>query len=125
MKPLEHLTNIDKARLLHELFPHEMPALLTFTYNMCLTLLEDKAAVGSQWTGGPLTGDAWLSFIREVKDLIDKYDKRLQTRSELFADHLFEGFIALYMVHCLTLYTTVQKHPNQKFVLAVNLLFNP
>lgn len=28
MKPLENLMNIEKARLLHELFPQEIPALL-------------------------------------------------------------------------------------------------
>ncbi len=125
MKPLEDLANTEKARLLHELFPQEIPALLTFTYNMCLTQLEDEQAVRSQWQNGLLTVDAWLSFIRAARDRIDKYDKRLQMQSELFAGQLFEGFIALYMLHCLDLYTTVRKHPNPKFVLAVDLLFNP
>lgn len=125
MKPLEDLINVEKARLLHEWFPQEIPALLTFTYNMCLTLLEDEQKVRSQWQNGLLTVDAWLSFIRAAKDRIDKNEKKLQTQSDLFADELFEGFIAVYMVHCITLYTTVQRHPNPKFMLAVNLLFNP
>lgn len=125
MKPLEHLINVEKARLLHELFPQEIPALLTYTYNMCLTLLEDEQSVRIQWKNGLLTVDAWLSFISAAKDKIDKYDKKLQMQSDVFADQLFEGIAALYMVHCMTLYTTVQRHPNHKFVLAVDLLFNP
>lgn len=125
MKPLDQLINVEKARLLHELFPQEIPALLTYTYNMCLTLLEDEKSLRTQWNNGFLTVDAWLSFVRAAKDKIDKYGNRLQTQSDLFADHLFEGFTAMYMVHCLTLYTTVQRHRNHKFVLAVDLLFNP
>ena len=125
MKPLEQLINVEKARLLHELFSQEIPALLTYTYNMCLTLLEDEQSMRSHWKNAFLTVDAWLSFIRTAKEIIDKYEKRLQKQSDLFADRLFEGFIALYMVHCLTLYSTVQRHPNHEFVLAVDLLFNP
>lgn len=125
MKPLEHLINVEKARLLHELFPQEIPALLEYTNNMCLTILEDEQLTRNVWENGLLTVEAWLSFVEEVRSKIDKYGKRLHTHSRLFADQLFDGYTALYMVHCLTLYTTARKHSNHKFVLAIDLLFNP
>ena len=125
MKPLEDLINVEKARLLHELFPQEMPALLEYTNNMCLTILEDEQAIRNQWENGLLTVEAWLSFVEEVRNKIGKYGKRLHTQSRLFADQLFDGYTALYMAHCMLSYTTIRKHSNYKFVLAIDLLFNP
>lgn len=125
MKPLENLIIVEKARLLHKLFPQEIPALLEYTNNMCLTIQEDKQLTRNQWENGLLTVEAWLSFVEEVRSKIDKCGKRLHTQSRLFADQLFDGYTALYMVHCMTLYTTTRKHSNHKFVLAIDLLFNP
>lgn len=124
MKPLDNLINVEKAKLLHELFPQEIRALLEYTDNMCLTIQEDEQLIRSQWENGLLTVEAWLSFVEEVRNKINKYGKRLHTHSRLFADQLFDGYVALYMVHCMTLYTTVRKHSNPKFTLAIDLLFN-
>lgn len=125
MNPLENLINVEKARLLHELFPQEIPALLEYTRNMCLTTQEEEQLTRSQWKNGLLTVEAWLSFVEEVRIKIDKYGKRLHTQSRLFADQLFDGYTALYMVHSLISYTTVRMHGNPKFALAIDLLFNP
>lgn len=125
MKPLENLINVEKARLLHELFPQKIPVLLEYTNNLCLTIQEDEQLTRSQWENGLLTVEAWLSFVEEVRSKIDKYGKRLHTQSRLFADQLFDGYTALYMVHCMTLYTATRKHSNRKFMLAIDLLFNP
>lgn len=122
MKPLENLINVEKAKLLHELFPQEIPALLEYTNNMCLTIQENEQLARSQWENGLLTFDTWLSFVEEARRKIEKYGKQLHTHSRLFADQLFDGYVALYMVHCMTIYT---KHSNPKFALAIDLLFNP
>lgn len=125
MKPLEDLTNVEKARLLHELFPGEIPALLSYTNSLCITIREEEQLLRSQWDNGLFTVDAWLSFIKDVGSRIDWYGGRLYTQSHLFADQLFDGYLALYMVHSLTLYTTTRQHDNRKFVQAIDLLFNP
>ncbi|MBS1666479.1 hypothetical protein [Chitinophaga defluvii] len=125
MKPLENLINVEKARLLHELFPQEIPALLEYVNGMCLTIQEDEQLTRNQWENGLLTVEAWLSFVEEVRNKIERYGKRMHKQSRLFADQLFDGYVAIYMVHCMTLYTTIRKHPNHKFSLAIDLLFNP
>lgn len=76
MKPLENLINVEKARLLHELFPQEIPALLEYTNNMCLTIQEDEQLTRNQWENGLLTVEAWLSFVEEVRSKIDKSMER-------------------------------------------------
>lgn len=125
MKPLEQLINVEKARLLHQLFPREIPALLAYTSDLCATLQEEEQLLRSQWDNGLFTADAWLSFVQEVGSRINKYGRRLHTQSKLFADQLFDGYPALFMVHSLTLYTTTKQHDNHKFVQAVDLLFHP
>jgi len=125
MNPLENLMNIEKARLLHELFPQEIPALLEYTHNMCLTIQQDEQFTRKQWKNGLFTVEVWLSFVEEIKRKIDKYGKRLHTHSRLFADQLFDGYVAFYMVHCLTLYMTTRKYSIRKFALAIDLLFIP
>ena len=125
MKPLENLINVEKARLLHELFPQEIPALLEYVNDMCLTIQEDEQLTRNQWENGLLTVEAWLSFVEEVRNKIERYGKRMHKQSRLFADQLFDGYIAIYMVHCMILYTTIRKHPTHKLSLAIDLLFNP
>ncbi|OJW80313.1 MAG: hypothetical protein BGO69_05645 [Bacteroidetes bacterium 46-16] len=125
MKPLENLINVEKARLLHELFPQEIPALLEYVNGMCLTIQEDEQSTRNQWENGLLTVESWLSFVEEIRNKIERYGKRMHKQSRLFADQLFDGYVAIYMVHCMTLYTTIRNHPNHKFSLAIDLLFNP
>lgn len=125
MKSLEYLSNVEKARLLHDLFPQEMPAILEYIHNMCLAIQEDEQPGRHQWTNGLITFEAWLSFVNDVKHRIEKYGKRLHRDSHLFAAQLFDGYNALYTVHCLILYTTIRQHSNHKLVQAIDLLFNP
>lgn len=42
MKPLNNLNNVEKAKLLHELFPDEIPAILTFVKNLSITMRKKK-----------------------------------------------------------------------------------
>ena len=124
MKPLEQLINVEKARLLHELFPQEIPALLEYISNICRTIQEEEQLLRNRWDNGLFTFDVWLSFVQEVNNKIGRYGKRLHTQSGLFADQLFDGYLALYMVHCLNLYTSTRQHHNHKLVQAIELLFN-
>ncbi|WP_423147034.1 hypothetical protein [Rubrolithibacter danxiaensis] len=125
MKPLNNLTNIEKAKLLHDLFPEEIPSLLAFVCNMSITVKEQEQQHRERWENGLFGFDFWLSLLTEVDSKINKYANKLNNRSLLFAEQLFNGYLAMYMVHCLTVYTTNRQHTNKKFTQAVDLLFNP
>lgn len=125
MKPLEKLLNVEKGRLLHQLFPQEIPALVEFVEGMCIATKEQEALHRKQWDNSIFSFDFWLSQINTVQNSIQQYGKKLHKNSRLFADQLFDGYPAMFMVHCMTVYTTTKKHPNRKFVTAIDLLFNP
>jgi len=125
MKPLAQLLNAEKGRLLFELFPQEMPAALQYIQNLSLTIQEEQETIRPTWQDGLLSFDLWLSLAAVTERLIRKYGKQLEKSSKLFSEQLFEGYQAVYMAHCLIQFTTISKHSNRKFCIAVDLLFNP
>lgn len=124
MKPIEELSNTEKAKLLHELFPNEIPGLLAFTANMSLTLAEEADSQRAHWQNGLFTFDFWLSLAQDAHKRIQRYQPKMRHNSSLFADQLFDGYLALYLTYCLMLYTIPRKHPNTQFVKAADLLFD-
>jgi hypothetical protein len=125
MKAIEKLTNVEKAKLLHQLFPGEIVAFLDFVQDMCDTVQEEEKTQGLKWDDGLITFDFWLSLVNQIDRLLKKYSRKQFNSEHLFADQLFDGYLAMYMVHCLIIYTTTRILPNSKFTKAVDLLFNP
>jgi hypothetical protein len=125
MKALNQLDNPGKAWLLHQLFPNEIPALIDFVQGMCEAVKEDEDLNRAKWNNDLFTFDFWLAIAGEVEQKIDKYGAKLHKNSNLFADQLFDGYLACFTIQCVVTYTTVRKHSDEKFVKAVDLLFNP
>ncbi|RKR80669.1 hypothetical protein BDD43_0801 [Mucilaginibacter gracilis] len=123
MKPLENLNNVERAKLLHGLFPAEIPALLKYITGMSQTIAEEQEQIKATWQHPLIAVNLWLSLAAEAERKISQYGDKLKKSSSLFADQLFDGYAAVYLVHCLIQYTTERKLNNQKFSKAVNLLF--
>lgn len=124
MKNLSAYSNTQKARLLHQLFPEEMAAFLEFTSNLCQTIKEDEDQNRKDWKNGLFTFDFWLQLINQIEDNISSSGSKLNKSSSHFAIQLFDGYLACFSIYTLQLFTTVRLHPNKKFTLAVDLLFN-
>lgn len=121
MKPLTQLDNIDKAVLLHSLFPDEIPALLDFIKNLALTMKEDGPI--TIWSKGILAEDMSADILKMIIETIESEKMRLIKRSKAFADHLFDGFTSLLTRYCMEQYITIRAHKNKKFVQCCDLLF--
>ena len=125
MKALNQFSNIEKAKLLHQLFPTEMPGLIDFTQGMCEAVKENQDLNRAKWNNGLFSFDYWLSLAGNVHVATEKYGVRLHKNSNLFADQLFDGYLACFTIHCIVTYIAVRQHENSKFVKAVDLFFNP
>jgi len=125
MKTLREMTNLDKAVLLHTLFPEAMPKLIDFIAEFSAAIREDQERNRKHWDGGFMSFDYWLSLIVQVEVKIKRYGPRLTTSSKVFSDQLFENYLALYTNHAISTYVKVIEHPNPKFTMAVELIFNP
>lgn len=125
MKALKHFSNVDKAELLHGLFPDEISALLEFTKGMCATVSEDQHLGRQHWQNPIIGFDDWLRLAARVEGNIDHYGTTLHENGKLFGQALFRGNLNLFTAYCLLNYTTIRQHPNPKFIKAADLLFNP
>ncbi|WP_159477670.1 hypothetical protein [Dyadobacter sp. 3J3] len=125
MKAFNQLKNVEKGKLLHQLFPGEMPALLDFVQGMCEAVNENQDLNRAKWNNGLFSFDFWLSLAGNVHGVTEKYGPKLHKNSNLFADQLFDGYLACFTMHCIVTYTAVRQNENSKFVKAVDFLFNP
>jgi hypothetical protein len=125
MKALHELTNSDKAKLLHVLFPQHMGELINFIEGMCWTVQEEQENGRRAWDNGFITFESWLYLAADARKQIAGNRKKMISQSSLFASGLFSGYTALFSVQCVVTYTAVRKHPDSKFTKAVDLFFNP
>jgi hypothetical protein len=124
MKPLTELTQADKAKLLHDLFPQDVPALLKYLKGVC-EAMQDNPQVYHQLLDNRFASiDEWQSYTMDMNRRLEQYGNRFSTRSRLFGDQLFDGALTVFTLYCLKLYTQTVKHPNEKFTAAIKLLFD-
>lgn len=125
MKPLVKFNNVEKAQLLHSLFPQEMPGLLKFIAASAQTIVEEQEQQRKNWKDPIFSFDLWLSLAIQVQQAITKYGRQMEKSKRLFSDQLFDGYNAMFTINSIVGYTTIRRHPNAKFSQAVDLIFNP
>jgi hypothetical protein len=125
MKALQELTNSEKAKLIHQLFPQHIEDLISFIEGMCFTVQEKQEKGRRAWDNGFITFESWLYLAAGAQKQIASNRKKMVRQSSVFASCLFTGYTSLFSIHCLVTYTAVRKHPDNKFTKAVELFFNP
>lgn len=124
MKSLKQFDNLDKAALLFQLFPEEIPSLVAFIDGMCLTVMEDETRLRSSWDNGLITFDAWLSWAREIHTRIRKYGNALHQNKRLFTDQLFDGQIGAFTTSYIIQWEKTSLRANKSFDHALRMLFD-
>jgi flavorubredoxin len=124
MKPLMHLNLVERAQLLHDLFPEEIPKLVSYIDGMCAVIIEDQEQSRASWSNGLISFDGWLNLATEIQAIIKKHGKLLYKRHSLFATELFGWTKGLVSAHCLIVYVTTQQLPNPKFKAMIEILFD-
>ncbi len=125
MQALNKFINVEKAKLLHALFIHQIPGFLTYVQELSAFMKDHPDEVRKVWKNQLFGVDFWFQLSEQADRKIKQYGKQLEKSSNLFADQLFDGYSALYLHHCLTTYTEKGKHTDPKFRTAVDLFFNP
>ncbi|MBB6108663.1 hypothetical protein SAMN05421821_102102 [Mucilaginibacter lappiensis] len=124
MKPIKSLTNTDKSKLLHELFPGEIPLLLDNILAVCADLKEHKEAYAQTWDFGLFTFDMWLSLAEQAELRIQKYRASMIKSSKVFSEQLFSSFdYTVLFVNDRIIKYAENHSKSDKFKLAVTLLF--
>jgi hypothetical protein len=124
MKTIDQLMNIDKAKIIFDLFRNEIPAFLEYTQAIADKVTQDKEELLAKWTNPFLSYHQWLNLSERVNGIIKKYGKSLAKSGNLFADQLFDGYLAIFSNHCLEQYSINKAH-SPKFKLAISLFYLP
>ncbi|QNL49732.1 hypothetical protein H8S90_23980 [Olivibacter sp. SDN3] len=123
MKSIDELTNTDKAKLIHQLFPEEIAPFLEYTLSFCENLIENKTAYESGWSSKSIiTFSFWLHLAHETKSLIKRLRYDMIKSRHVFAEQLCFNHNAIFFNECLVRYAK-EKATNEKFKMAVDLLY--
>jgi hypothetical protein len=124
MKTIDQLMNVDKSKVMFDLFKNEIPEFLEYTQAIAEKVASDKEQLIADWNNPFLSYHQWLELSERVASAIKKYGKNLTKSGNLFADQLFDGYLAIFSNHCLEQYG-LNKAQSPKFKLAIELFYLP
>ena len=121
MKSLDKLNNVERARLLFDLFPDEKPAYIKFMDAAVQKIMSDEKELRENWEGKLITVDFWLRLAKTAENKINKYGSKLKASNRLFGDQFFDGYNAMLASHCLHQFKKITS--NQRFIKAIDVFF--
>lgn len=124
MKALNKFQNTDKLKVLHELFPEEIPLVLDHIQQVCMDFQDNKQTYAKNWNDGFMPFDYWFNLSEQTAELIKKYRFNMVRSSRVFSDQLSYSHAVLFVNDRIVKYAE-NVCTNNKFKLAVALLFNP
>jgi hypothetical protein len=123
MKPLIKLTNVERAKLLFELFPEEIPPFITFTKSFTQSIINSPEQLKDKTIDQVHTTEFWQELVNNANRRLDHYGNKLAKKSGLFSEQLFDGYNSIYGGYCLHQYIIREESINRKFRTAVMLFF--
>ena len=122
MKSFKEMNGIDKAQLLHALFPEDVNHLLTFFEDSASMILNSPSLMPQDWNR-KIDLAAWQQEAATLQQKINRHREQMVKDSGYFAATLFKGYLDFFPLQCLRDYTLIT--PNQKLADAIELLFEP
>ena len=122
MQPIKLLNNVQKARLLHSFLITEIPGFVDYLHQYTESVLDSKDELRAGWQNQLFGVDMWFELAEEVKKKTAKYRRELLKSSNVFGDQLFDGYLAMFLVHVLVQYTKTE-NCDVKFKQAVDFFF--
>lgn len=120
-KSLKMLNNVERAKILAELFPEFMFDMVDMIEKVATMIIEDKQNLEKDWGRNIVSFPMWLQLAENAKRRIEADRKMMAAKPRRFADQLFDGYDGIFGAHCLLELTKV--HKDEKLVQAINLYF--
>lgn len=121
MKRLFEQSNTEKAKNLHELIPHQIPPFLDFLEER-INIIVERPEELREVLATDIPPQKWMELLQIINVTIVKNRKQLIADSNFFSNHLFKGYIGVFVIHCLQLYMSVCN--DDQFFKAVELFFD-
>ncbi|MDR6941395.1 hypothetical protein [Mucilaginibacter pocheonensis] len=124
MKTIEQLTNVEKAKIIFDLFKSEIPAFLEYAQAIADKVSNTQEELIPNWNNPFLSYHQWLSLATTVNDTVSRKRNSLVKSANVFAEQLFAGYLAIFSNHCLEQYG-LHKAQSAKFARAISLFYLP
>ncbi|OMP80101.1 hypothetical protein BW716_06305 [[Flexibacter] sp. ATCC 35208] len=118
------MNNIQKAKLLFDLFPEETIAFISFAAEVADKIKKERDTLRT--AGGDsilFPAGFWVDLAEDLSKRIRSGDGKLQKSSTVFSEQLFDGDRAFLSKHCLLQYSSGDKLKNTAFRQGVELFF--
>lgn len=122
MKSLNEMNNVEKARLLHDLFTDEIKRIIEFILQTANEVITEPEKIKDNWGGKPFSVDGWIVLAKDTDRRIVRNFDALIKMKQRFSDQLFDGYSAMFTLQCMQDYLQVCK--NSKFNEAIEFLFD-
>lgn len=123
MKTLEEMLNGEKLKLLHQLFPNEIPMLLDDIIGFCIVFTETHADGHKEaWDFPIYTYEEWAYMARQTRKLIENYRLDMVRSRNVFSSQLSFGYEVIFVIDRIVKYAE-NRSDNSRFKLAVDMLF--
>lgn len=124
MKGLPTYSNIQKAKLLFDFFPADIPDFLAFQQEVAEKIVKEKdqlKASASESQVFPAT--YWIQLAEATLRKIKHPESKLAKSSQQFSEQLFTGDNAFFSKHCLLQFSSGNRNKNNRFRQCVDLFF--
>lgn len=122
MKALKEMNNVEKGHLLARLFPDNLKELTQFAQQETGRFRKHEQYVRSIWTDPLITEDFWYGLVSDIESTIRRQKVSLHRSARVFSDQLFDGYNAIFTVHCLMKYADREECTHQ-LRQVIHLLF--
>ena len=123
MKLIKNLLVEDRASLLHNMYPEEIPRLFEFAVERAELILSDPKGLIMKSQDLMHSTNFWFDLVRNSKEKLDCSWNLMVADSNHFARNLFEGNNFLFSFYCLHHYIISGKCVNKPFIKATETLF--
>lgn len=104
MKALKDMSNVEKGKLLAELFPDKIPGILDYIDRYHYDLVEKKDMYSRNWNKNHITVEDWYAMAHDVFSRVVQQKKQMIKRSKRFADQLFDSERSQFTIRCIVRY---------------------
>ncbi len=120
MKTRHNLNNVERGKLLADLFPDELQGILDAIPLIYETLSRNKADIAGQWNNPLITFDSWFRLATGVNTVITEQGSKL-LKSKRFSDELFDGYYAFFTIDCMVKYAEKERKDSNFYHMVIAL----
>lgn len=123
MKALKEMTNVEKGYLLVRLFPESLKDLFDFIKLETEYFRANEETIRTYWRDNSfVTVNFWFNLVRDIEQILRRFNVTLYRNPRVFSDQLFYGFFAVFTVNSLIEYAE-RDHCSVELKAAIHLFF--